>query len=40
MSKKSFTFNEEYIEKSHKNFRNSDEWKKFVVPLIESLSKK
>lgn len=40
MKKNEFIFNEEYIEKSHKNFRNSEEWSNFVVPLIDSLSKK
>lgn len=40
MKKDKFIFNEEYIEKSHKNFKNSKEWSEFVVPLIDSLSKK
>lgn len=40
MKKNNFVFNEEYIEKSHNNFRKSEEWRNIVVPLIESLSKK
>lgn len=40
MKKNNSIFNEEYIEKSHENFRNSEEWRDFVVPLIKSLSEK
>lgn len=40
MSKKEFIFNEEYINKSHENLRNSEEWTEFIVPLIKSLKDK
>lgn len=40
MNDKEFIFNEEYINKSHENLRNSEEWTEFIVPLIKSLKDK
>lgn len=35
-----FRFDEEYIRKCNERFKQSEEWKEFVVPLIKSLGKK
>lgn len=33
-------FDKEHLLKLNKQFKQSDEWKEFVVPLIKSLEKK